>query len=414
METQNNKENAELENWKIKNRDIVVVGIQAWDLTIGSNCKNIALELAKDNRVLYVNQPMDRYSRKKEKNTDKIIRRENVLKGIEPDLEEVSPNIWVLNPTTILESINRIPFAPVYNLMNRLNTRRFSSRIYSAIERLGFRDYILFNDSSMFMGVHLKEMLRPDKYIYYIRDNLVKNKYWAKHGVRMEPITIKKADLVTTNSIYYANYAKKFNKNSFMVGQGCDVSLFNDENNEMTVAEELTDIPGPIIGYVGFLTSRRLNIDLILHIATEKPDWSIVLVGPEDDVFKRSSLHKLKNVFFMGNREAELLPTFIKGFDVCINPQIVNDATIGNYPRKIDEYLAMGKPAIATWTEAMEYFRDFCYLGKTKEDYIELIEKALSENTPALQKARREYAINHSWENNVLEIGKALKTVINS
>ena len=35
----------------IKNRDIVVFGIQAWDIEIGSNCKNIALEFAKNNRV---------------------------------------------------------------------------------------------------------------------------------------------------------------------------------------------------------------------------------------------------------------------------------------------------------------------------------------------------------------------------
>ena len=36
-------------------RDIVIIGIQAWDIEIGSNCKNIALELSKTNRVLYVN-----------------------------------------------------------------------------------------------------------------------------------------------------------------------------------------------------------------------------------------------------------------------------------------------------------------------------------------------------------------------
>jgi hypothetical protein len=32
---------------EIKNRDIVVIGIQPWDIEIGSNCKNIALEFSK-------------------------------------------------------------------------------------------------------------------------------------------------------------------------------------------------------------------------------------------------------------------------------------------------------------------------------------------------------------------------------
>jgi glycosyltransferase involved in cell wall biosynthesis len=397
---------------KIAGKDIVVVGIQPWDLPIGSNCKNIAAEFAKDNRVLYVNMPMDRNSRRTEKGAAKMIKRENVLAGKEPDLEKIEESLWVLNPRTVLESINRIPVIILYDYLNRVNARRFSRKVSNAIKRLDFKDFILFNDSSMFLGVHLKEMLQPHKYIYYIRDNLIKNPYWARHGVRLEPVTIKRADVVTTNSIYYANYARPFNPHSYMVGQGCDVTLFNDEKNDIPMAEELKEIKKPIIGYVGFLTHRRLDINVIGHIARERPDYSVVLVGPEDDVFKASDLHNMKNVIFLGSRQPETLPTYIKGFDICINPQIVNDATIGNYPRKIDEYLAMGKPTIGTWTEAMEYFKDYTYLGKTKEDYITLIDKALNEDNSDRQKARRQYALSHSWENNVLEIGKVLEKVL--
>jgi len=44
----------------IRNQDIIVTGLQPWDIDIGSNCKNIALEFARHNRVLYVNSPLDR------------------------------------------------------------------------------------------------------------------------------------------------------------------------------------------------------------------------------------------------------------------------------------------------------------------------------------------------------------------
>ena len=43
----------------IKGKDIIVIGIQAWD-KIGSNCKNIALEFSINNYLLYVNQSMAR------------------------------------------------------------------------------------------------------------------------------------------------------------------------------------------------------------------------------------------------------------------------------------------------------------------------------------------------------------------
>jgi len=112
----------------------------------------------------------------------------------------------------------------------------------------------------------------------------------------------------------------------------------------------------------------------------------------------------MDNVFFLGSRDASELPNYIKGFDVAINPQLINDATIGNYPRKIDEYLAMGKPIVASATKAMQYFKEYTYLGTTPEDYVALIEKALKENSTNKQDERRNYGLSHSWENNVQEI----------
>mgnify|MGYP006113292831 FL=1 len=92
-----------------------------------------------------------------------------------------------------------------------------------------------------------------------------------------------------------------------------------------------------------------------------------------------------------------------------MNPQVVNDLTIGNYPRKIDEYLAMGKPTLATKTPTMEIFKDYVYLGETATDYIELIERALKENSKEKQRERIIFAQGHTWENNVEEIDKAIQ-----
>lgn len=395
----------------IINRDIIVVGIQPWDIEIGSNCKNIAIEFAKNNRVLYVNSPLDSISRFKERKTEKIKKRLRIKKGIEPDLVQIDDKLWNLYPKTIIHSINWINSVSLFNSINRRNAQKFSKDILDAAKRLGFSNFILFNDSSMFLGLHLRELLKPNMYVYYMRDFLTKNPYWRKHGVRIEPQLIELADVVVNNSTLYAEYGTQFNHHSYMVGQGCDTSLFNDLEHEVKVASDLSEIPKPIIGYVGFLSSRRLDIELLEYMANQRPNWSIVLVGPEDDKFKASGLHKLENVFFLGSRDSSELPSYIKGFDVAMNPQLINDATIGNYPRKIDEYLAMGKPTLATATKAMEYFSNFTYLGTTKEQYIELAEKALAEDSLTLQSARREYGTSHSWENNVNEIYKYMELV---
>ena len=170
--------------------------------------------------------------------------------------------MWNLYPKTMTESINFINNKGLFDWLNRINAKRFANDIKSAIERLSFNNYIIFNDSSMFLGQHMKALLRPSFYVYYMRDYLTKNPYWGKNGVRLEPKLIKSADCVVNNSTLYAEYGKQFTEHSYMVGQGCDTSLFNDEVREISIPEDLGGIPGPIIGYVGFLSSRRLSIEI--------------------------------------------------------------------------------------------------------------------------------------------------------
>jgi len=397
----------------IENRDIIVLGIQAWDIEIGSNCKNIAEELAKNNRVLYVNSPLDRISRYRFQNLAGVRKRTQILKEGKPELVEISENIWNLYPATLIESINWIGSAGLFDWLNRINNKRFAKQILWAIGKLGFKNYIIFNDSDMFRSFYMKELLKPESYIYYTRDNLIAVDYWKKHGIRVEALHMKKADLVVANSTYLAALAQKHNPNSFYVGQGCDVSLF-DTNLVITIPDDIKNIPKPIIGYIGALLSLRLDIQVLEHLAESRPEWSVVLVGPEDDKFRTSKLHQLKNVYFLGNKNGNELPSYLKQFNVAINPQVLSPVTIGNYPRKIDEYLAMGKPTVATKTEAMSVFVGFTYLAENKEEYIECIEKALHENNEKVRQEREEFAREHTWENNVREISKALETVKSS
>lgn len=395
----------------IRDRDIVVMGIQAWDIEIGSNCKNIAAEFARYNRVLYVNPPLDRITSIKDRKKAGIALRRRVQKGEEPDLVQLSERMWNLNPVGVVESINKLPWPALFDSFNRRNNRLLARAILSAMKRLDFSRIILFNDSSMFLGLHQKELLNPEVYVYYMRDYLVRNPYWRRHGVRLEPRLIAGADVVVCNSTLYADYGRQHNPHSYMVGQGCDVSLFNDTVRSIPLPADMQDMAGPVLGYVGFLSSRRLDIKLLEKLASARPDVNMVLVGPEDEAFKSSALHGMPNVFFLGSRDADDLPSYIKAFDVCMNPQLVNDATMGNYPRKIDEYLAMGKPVLATNTPAMEYFKEYVFLAEGLDDYLENLDLALRSDSDEIRASRRAFAQSHTWENNVNEIYRAIEKV---
>jgi teichuronic acid biosynthesis glycosyltransferase TuaH len=397
----------------LKNCDIIMVGQQPWDVEIGSNNKNIAYEFSKNNRVLYVNYALGRSSSIRYKKDDRVIKRLDIINHKTDGLTEIQPNLWVYYPDVIIESINWVPGPFLYSQFNRLNNSRFAKSILKAINRLDFKNYILFNDNDIFRPFYLKEMLKPKLSIYYSRDFLLTVDYWKQHGQDIEPKLIAKSDICVANSVYLADYCRKYNPNSYYIGQGCDIDEFVNFNGDMPAdIAFLKKTQKPIIGYVGALQNIRLNIDLIKNIALNLPDYNFVLIGPEDDYFKKSDLHSISNIYFLGYKPVEMIPAYIKSFDVCINPQIINDVTIGNYPRKIDEYLAMGKPVIATKTLAMSVFKEHTYLCRNITEYISSIKSALSEDSPELQQQRIKFASDHTWENSVKKIYSAINKTI--
>lgn len=330
-----------------------------------------------------------------------------MIAGVTDNLVTIKDNLWNYYPDELIESINWIKNDALFNWLNKFNNRRFARSIKKAIARLGFKDVILFNDNDIFRCFYLKEMLKPTISVYYSRDYLLFVDYWKLHGKTLEPALIKKSDVCVANSTYLANYCRQYNDKSYYVGQGCDLEIFTGKQH-VPAPSDIADIAKPVIGYVGALQSIRLDIELLAYIAQQKPEWNIVLVGPEDNEFKVSGLHHIPNIHFLGGKDPDTLPAYINAFDVCLNPQLINQVTIGNYPRKIDEYLAMGKPVVATRTEAMSVFEQHTYLGVTKEDYVQLIAKALAEDSEEKRQQRISFAATHTWENNVQEIYKAI------
>jgi teichuronic acid biosynthesis glycosyltransferase TuaH len=391
----------------VQGKDIVIIGLQPWYYEIGSNCKNIATRLAEHNRVLYVNLPVNRKTFLSRDKSPCIQRHCEIIKGQGEKIQPIGKNMWQLYPTSLVESINRLPFTRAFQAINYFNNRRFARDIRKALDTLGFDNIILFNDNDIYNGFFLKELLRPNLYIYYCRDFLQGYDYWKKHVSILEPQLIRKADIAMANSLFYANYCAAHNPNSHYIGQGCDFSLFNI-SKPFPRPPELAALKGPIIGYVGAVDSARLDPRILEVIATSRPDWNLVIVGPEDAAFEASSLHALANIHFLGRRPLSDLPAFVAGFDVCINPQLINTITRGNYPLKIDEYLALGKPVVATRTETMKLFEDYTWLAAGPEDYAALIEEALRQNSPEDQTRRIAFAATHTWENCMQELYKVL------
>ena len=377
----------------------IIIAQQEWELNLGSNARNLAVEFSKKNAVLYVNPAIDLKSIIKQIKTVHGRNRLKLALGLGENTLKISESLWVHTPQTISISINWLKQINLHNILNERNGKRFFNSLKQAINKIGWSSEgsVVLNDSQMFTGLFTKKYLEPLLSFYYIRDNLTEHPYFKFHGSRVEPQTIALADAVFTNSAYLADYARPYNNISVDIGQGCETERYEADFIHPEPSD-LAPIPHPRIGYVGFLTGERLDINLLEQLALAKNEWQIVLIGPEEVMFQQSSLHSIKNVHFLGSKLPDQLPSYIQHLDVCINPQLINALTVGNYPRKIDEYLAMGKPTVATDTPAMKMFLPHVELAIGVSDYERAIQKALLPQNILERNASIIWAKSHTWE----------------
>lgn len=384
----------------MKGRDFIITGLQSWDIPIGSNAIDIAKEIAVNNRVLYVNTPLDQMTLMRNQIKPEMMHRLEVLKKKLDPLRKISDSLWVLDLPFSIWSVNGFPDGFLFDYFNRWNNRKIFNYVRKVAAELNFKDYIHFIDNDIYRSFYSKEYLKPKVSVYYRRDNLQPYEYWKQHVGRLEPLIIEKSDVVVCNSPQYADFSRPFNPKSYDIGQGVDLSAYNPDV-EYELPKEFESIPEPRIGYIGDINSLRLDPDLLHDLAKSKPNYSFVIIGGEDKVFKEHALHDLKNVYFPGSIAKNTVPQYMSALQVCLNPQKLNEITNGNYPRKVDEYLAMGKSVIATKTATMDLFRDHVYLCLGVAEYQEAVEKAVQDTDPANRAERIRFARSHSWKNNV-------------
>ncbi len=114
-----------------------------------------------------------------------------------------------------------------------------------------------------------------------------------------------------------------------------------------------------IAGYTGNLFSGR-GIELILEIAEKLPDVTFIIVGGHDeDIVSLGGILKerlISNIDFLGFKPPNLIPSYLRAFDVLLMPYQRRVSLRGNKrdtsefmsPLKMFEYMASGRPIISS------------------------------------------------------------------
>jgi glycosyltransferase involved in cell wall biosynthesis len=202
----------------------------------------------------------------------------------------------------------------------------------------------------------------------------------------------------------------KFNPCTEMIPNGVDFSTYARCWDEPS---DLAAVPKPRIGYTGYL-KKHLDWPLLQSLSERHPEWSFVLVGPVSPHAEVGeaveALRRRPNVYFLGAKAARDLPSYTQHFDVCTMPYLANDYTKYIYPLKLHEYLASGRPTVATRIRSLEDFSQVISLVCTPDEWSAQLNLALQPqfNTLEWQETRRAVASRHDWKFLVAQIARTL------
>jgi glycosyltransferase involved in cell wall biosynthesis len=196
---------------------------------------------------------------------------------------------------------------------------------------------------------------------------------------------------------------------SLLVQNGVDIKRFSATNTSKP--RDIQHLSGPIIGYIGVMQDR-VNTAIIAELAREIEHASVVLVGPVLQPDHFDDLRKIDNIIFTGAKHPNEISNYIKSFDVCIMPHFDNELTRSMDPIKLYEYLAAGKPTVATDLPSINHLDNLIYLAKDTNDFVRLVNKAIHDDDKQLIEKRIKFAENCSWDDKINDMLDSILNVI--
>ena len=370
-------------------KDIIVFSIADWDHPFWTNNQHVALGLGRRGfRILYVESLGLRRPTLKKTDLLRILRR--FAKALIP-LRRVRKNIWVFSPLVL----------PFHNrrLCRWLNDKMLLIFLRLMIALLRVRRPIIWTYNPL--TAELANSLPHSLLIYHMVDDLTAAPHMPAATIRAAQQDIfRLADLIFPTSRRLQSVCSESHPDkTHYFPNVADFDHFSRATRPGPTPFDLEPIPRPRIGFVGAISDYKVDFDLIAAVARAKPDWQWILIGPIGQGQPKTSISQLglPNIHLLGPKEYQDLPDYLRAFDVATLPCPINDYTRSMFPMTFFEYLAAGKPVVATNLDALQEYFHLASLCCTCEEFIQAIEQALAGRAPDLQ-LRLSEARRHTWQ----------------
>jgi glycosyltransferase involved in cell wall biosynthesis len=235
---------------------------------------------------------------------------------------------------------------------------------------------------------------------------------WGARRVEaQEEQLLHRVDLVLAVSEPLCAYCQQFSKEVFLVPNGVDLALYEAPGPP---PDDIAAIPHPIVGFTGKIASNKIDLGLLRYLVEKRPEWSVVLIGPVFPDLQRviAGWQKYQNLHLLGQKDLWQLPAYLGAFDVCIIPYLRNEERLHCDPLKAYEYLAAGKPIVASDFSPAFALKDLMEVASSPEEFVSRIEESLKKDNEALKRKRIDVARQNSWDTRVKNISRVIESYL--
>ncbi|WP_083243749.1 glycosyltransferase [Aeromonas sp. DNP9] len=247
--------------------------------------------------------------------------------------------------------------------------------------------------------------LPRNKIVYDCMDHHAGFSTNSSEMLEQENALLKEADLVITTAELLSQNISEIREN-VIIRNGAEIEFFKEKPTE-----KLLEKNRPMVGYYGAI-AEWFDVDLLLKTSQLLPQYDFVLIGNvTTDV---SCLKNRQNIKLLGEVPYKDLTKYLVSFDVCTIPFIINDLTLCTNPVKVYEYLAAGKPVVASAMPEVVLIEDKVLIASDAENFSLCIEEAMKARDDAeLVADRKKWAESHDWMERAKHLERELELLTN-
>jgi glycosyltransferase involved in cell wall biosynthesis len=266
------------------------------------------------------------------------------------------------------------------------------------VRKIGKADAVIYT-LPQYVGV--AEKIRGPLSVYFAHDPFRFYDFWDKEVIaKVEQRMLDRSDIVFAIADALAEDFRKITRTRVETLRNAASRSFIDCLRGLTPPPaDLMHIRRPIVGCVGQLNQSSYDWALIAALSKAVPEISLVFVGP---IFNKTPrierVLDLPNVRWLGPRPHDQLPSYLNGFDICLNPLVPGEHSDRRSPLRLYDYLATDKPILSTAIREAYLHQPFVEIGRTTDECVSILRRLVSDTSRGDVEARHCYIEKNTWE----------------